>query len=77
MTKIIQTIKDIVAVYKAIVELREILESVTPELKADVAKIAADIDGIIVKVQASPNELDDKVVPLLTTISTWLKKVSA
>ena len=77
MKNIIQSIKDLIAIYKAIVELRAILESVAPELKADVKKLAEDIDSVIAKVQASPNELDDKIVPLLSQISAWLKKVSA
>ena len=77
MTNIIKMVKDWLALYKAIAELREILAVATPELKADVLKLAADIDGIVVKVQGTPNELDDKLIPILTTISAELKKLAS
>ena len=77
MANIIKKIGEIVNIYKAIVGLKQIFESVQPELKEDIRKVAADIDEIICKVQDSPSELDDRIVPLLKPISEWLKKISA
>lgn len=77
MQSILSKIAELVKIYRAVVELRAILDSATPELKADIKALAEDIDSVISKVVASPNDLDDKLVPVLTTISTWLKKISA
>lgn len=77
MQSILAKIAELVKIYKAVVELRAILDNAAPELKADIRELAEDIDNVIAKVQASPNDLDDKLVPVLTTISTWLKKISA
>ena len=77
MANIIAKIKELIAIYKAISDIQSILQSVAPELKGDVMKLATDIDDVISKFQASPNVVDDNLVPALQAISAWLKKISA
>ena len=77
MAKLIQQIKDLIAIYKAIKGLQQILSDVTPELKADIQALAKDIDEVIAKISATPDTLDDKVIPFLQVISDWLKKISS
>jgi hypothetical protein len=77
MNNLIQKIKDLVAIYKAYLEIKKLLEDMTPELKEDVKNLAKDVDDIIAKIQATPNTFDDSVIPYLVKLSDWLKKISA
>lgn len=76
MANLIQKIKELVQFVKDVIALKELIASITPELKEDILGLAKDIDEIIVKVEVSPSLLDDKAIPLLKSISGFLKKIA-
>ncbi len=77
MQNLIQKIKDLIELYKAYQGLKQIVADMAPEFKQDIQNLAKDVDELIAKVQASPSEIDDQAIPLLTSISVFLKKISA